>query len=148
MKFNSLNQEGTMNVKPNYTIMPRSKEPINCPQCDKECKGKFGLQAHTRLAHKNIKKMIPQEDAEATPKVDVYVEKKVVTKEPGHMHDICWSIHKHLRDGQERAIVLSFLNDCRTVETCLNEMLHRLKTGESRAIVNNYLHLNTKDAKD
>lgn len=116
--------------------------PEICQLCSKEAKNKAGLSAHMRTAHKELKPVEPK--PALRPPTELKPEVKPEAKpeealESKPVNDIIWKLWGMITDGDERAVFLSYLNDTRSELEVLQDILDRIKNGDSRAIINQHI---------
>lgn len=117
-----------------------------CKLCSKVAKNKSGLSAHMRFAHKETKAETKTElkppaklEAPEAPETTEAKEAKEPEKEVKPVNDLIWKLWAKITDGDERAVMLSYLDDTRSELEVLTDILGGIKSGDSRAVINQHI---------
>lgn len=113
-----------------------------CKLCSKVAKNKSGLSAHMRLAHKETKaetKLETKPELKPPAKLEAPAEAKEPEKEVKPVNDLIWKLWAKITDGDERAVMLSYLDDTRSELEVLTDILGGIKSGDSRAVINQHI---------
>lgn len=111
-----------------------------CKLCSKVAKNKSGLSAHMRFAHKETKaETKPELKPPAKLESPAEPEATEPEKEVKPLNDLIWKLWAKITDGDERAVMLTYLDDTRSELEVLTDILGGIKSGDSRAVINQHI---------